>query len=350
MIAALALLVAANPTMAQWLDRPWPGIPRTPDGRPDLTAPVPRGADGHPDLNGLWSGSPPLLRLTADLLQPWVADLASERQQEYYKTRPTYQCLPGGPEAQLFAGAKRFLHTPAALAILSDDLTYRVIHTDGRELEDYSLPSWMGYSVGRWEGDTLIVDSAGFNDKTWVSRFGVSHTEALRVSERYRRVDFGHLQLEVTFTDPGAFVKPWGFTMSMTLAADSEMLESVCEHSSEDWAGSLSDAVDLSVSVPPEVLARYVGVYTGLYGGRERTYAVSLAEGQLVATIVGVRSGAGLGAPGLDEAAPRPLVARSQTAFEGQGLGYRFVVDDDGQATDLIVIHVSGEYRYPRQR
>ena len=85
--------------------------------------------------------------------------------------------------------------------------------------------------MGRWVGDTLVVDSAGFNDKTWVSRFGVSHTEALRITERYRRPDFGHLQVEVTFTDPGAFVEPWGFTVNMELAADTDMLEAVCERS-----------------------------------------------------------------------------------------------------------------------
>ena len=149
------------------------------------------------------------------------------------------------------------------MAMLIDDLTYRFIHTDGRELEANPAPSWMGYSVGRWEGDTLVVESAGFNDKTWVSRYGVSHTEALRMTERYRRSDVGHLQLGVTFTDPGAFTKPWGFKAEMTLAADTEMLESVCEKSSDEWAASLTDAARPGVSVPPEVLARYVGVYTG---------------------------------------------------------------------------------------
>ena len=237
-----------------------------------------------------------------------------------------------------------------AVAILNDDLTYRVIHMDGRELEADPFPSWMGYSVGRWDGDTLVVDSAGFNDKTWVSRYGVSHTEALRITERYRRPDFGHLQVEVTFTDPGAFAKPWGFTVNMVLAADTDMLEAVCERSSEDWAGSLSDAANRAVSVPPDVLARYVGVYSGIYGGNERTYEVSLSGGQLIATIVGAYDAVGLGAAGLDPGAPPPLVPQSQTLFEGLGLGYRFIVNDEGVATDLMVIHVSGDYRYSRQR
>jgi len=349
-LAVLMLFAGTTPAAAQWLDRPWPGIPRTADGKPDLTAPAPRGPDGQPDLTGVWNGPPPVARLDPATLQPWVTDLARRRQQEYFKTRPYFQCLPSGPEAERSGGWKRFLQTPTAIAILNDDLTYRVIHMDGRELEADPLPSWTGYSVGRWDGDTLVVDSAGFNDKTWVSRYGVSHTEALRVTERYRRPDFGRLQVEVTFTDPDAFAKPWGFTVNMVLAADTEMLEEVCEHGSEDWAGSLSDAASEAVSVPPDVLARYVGVYTGIYAGNERTYEVSLSDGQLIAAIVGAYDAVGLGAASLDEGAPRRLVPLSQTLFEGLGLGYRFIVNDEGVATDLMVIHVSGDYKYSRQR
>ncbi len=116
--------------------------------------------------------------------QPWVNDLVRQRQREYHKGRPLYNCLPSGPEADKAAGWKRILQTPTAIAVLNEDLTYRVIHMDGRELEANPAPSWMGYSVGRWEGDTLVVESNGFNEKTWLSRYGQSHTEALRVTER----------------------------------------------------------------------------------------------------------------------------------------------------------------------
>jgi hypothetical protein len=208
----------------------------------------------------------------------------------------------------------------------------------------------MGYSVGRWDGDTLVVESAGFNDKTWVSRYGISHTEALRMTERYRRRDFGHVQVEVTFTDPGAFTKPWGFTVDMELQADTEMLEAICEKSSEHWTGSLSDAANEGVSVPPDVLARYVGVYSGIYGGSKRTYEVSLSDGRLIARIAGPAIEGGLGAAGLEDGALRPLVPRSQTLFEGLGLGYQFIVDDKGVATDLVVIHISGPYKFARER
>jgi hypothetical protein len=283
-------------------------------------------------------------------LQPWVADLVRQRQDDFYKSRPFYQCRPSGPESQRYGSWKRFIHTPAVLAILNEELTYRVIHLDGRDLEADPLPIWQGYAVGRWDGDTLVAESNGYNDKTWVSRFGVSHTEALRITERYRRPDFGHLQVEVTLTDPGAFTKPWGFTVDMELAADTDMLEAVCETGTEAWGGSLSQAADEAVTVLPEVLARYVGAYSGRYAGGERTYEVSVVDGELFATIVGENSGVGLAAAGLDEAAPRPLVARTETLFAGLGLGYRFIINAQGEVTDLVLIHVSGDYRYAPQR
>jgi hypothetical protein len=283
----------------------------------------------------VWEGAAPAPRPDSANAQPWVNDFARQRQEEFFKTRPFYQCLPSGPEAERFAGWKRILQTANAVAILNDDLTYRVIHMDGRKLEANLAPSWMGYSVGRWDGDTLVVDSAGFNDKTWLSRRGLPHTETLRITERYRRRDFGHLQVEVTFTDPAAYAKPWGFTANMALAADTEMLESVCERSSDHWAGSASDAANGAVSVAPDVLARYVGVYSGIYQGNKRTVEISLSGDHLIARIAGE---------------PRPLVPQSQTLFEGLGLGYQFIVDDKGIATDLVEMHVSGGYRYPKQR
>ncbi|MGH2400821.1 MAG: hypothetical protein ACRDF6_13365, partial [bacterium] len=304
-LAALVLIAGTMPAGAQWLDRPWPGIPRTAEGKPNLTAPAPRGPDGKPDLTGVWNGPTPEPHLDPTNAQPWVNDLVRQRQHEYHKTRPSYQCLPSGPEADRFAGWKRILQTPAALAILNDNQTHRIIHMDGRELEANPAPSWMGYSVGRWEGDTLVVESNGFNDKTWLSRYGQAHTHALRVTERYRRPDFGHLQVEVTFTDPAAYVKPWTFRADMTLAADTETLESICERSSDHWSGTLSDATSRAVTVPPDVLARYVGVYRGFYLANKRTIEVTLSGGQLIARVTG--------AAGVDGGEVRPLVPLSET-------------------------------------
>ena len=155
------------------------------------------------------------------------------------------------------------------------------------------------------------------------------------------------LQVEVTYSDTGAYTKPWGFTVNMSLAADTEMLESICEWSSDHW--TTSDAAP--VSVPPDVLARYVGVYSGIYGGNKRTIDVSLSGGQLMVKIVGAADiEGGLGTAGLDPDAAQPLRARSQTLFEAFGLGFQFIVDDKGVATDLVEIHISGPYKFPRQK
>jgi hypothetical protein len=330
-LTALVLVVGTMPAAAQWLDRPWPGIPRTVDGKPNLTAPAPRTPDGKPDFSGIWNGEDPAPRPNPAEMKPWVRDIARQQQDEFFKMRPAYRCLPNGPEAEKFGGWKRILQTPNAIAILNDDLTYRMIFTDGRELEANPAPSWMGYSVGRWEGDTLVVESNGFNDKTWVSRRGLSHTEALRMTERYRRTAFGHLEIEVTVTDPGAYAKPWSYTVEKRLAADTELLELVCERSSDHWSRRTTET---AVHVPPGVLARYAGVYSGIYQGNPRTARISVADGQLF-----VASGGG---------DPQRLVPRSETLFEGT-LGYQFEVDEKGVATHVTEIHVSGGYRYARQ-
>ena len=348
-LAALALVAGSTPAAAQWLDRPWPGIPRSADGRPNLSAPAPRGPDGKPDLTGIWEAGDIVGRPKPEDLQPWILDLARKHQQELHRQRPFYQCLPSGPEAERYGdGSKRILQTPAMVAILNDDLTYRVIHTDGRRLEADPAPSWMGYSVGRWENDTLVVESNGYNEKTWTSRYGVSHSDKLRVIERYRRTSFGSLELQVTYEDPGAYLKPWGFTTTMSLTADTETLEAVCERSSDSWVKP-ADAATAAVRVPADTLARFVGAYKGIYGGVERIYEIRLSGGQLIARIPGPAVEGGLAAASLEEGAPRLLVPLTQTTFEGDGLAYQFELGDTGPATALIVIHISGPYRYARQ-
>ena len=342
LFAALVLIVGATPAAAQWLDRPWANIPRTADGKPNLTAPAPRAADGHPDFTGIWSGPVPEINFDPADAQPWVNDLVRQRQREYHKGRPLYNCLPSGPEADRAGGWKRILQTPTLITILNEDLSHRVIHMDGRELEANPAPSWMGYAVGRWDGDALIVESAGFNEKTWLSRYGQPHTQALRVREVYRRRNFGHLDVEVTFTDPGAYSKPWGYKASMELEADTEMLESICERSSDQWQGGAdATAAATAVAVPREVLARYVGVYHGRYGGEKRIIEVTLSGDQLIARITGRAA--------VDGGEMRPLIPQSQTSFDGVGIVYQFVVGADGVATALDEIHISGPERFPKQ-
>ena len=238
-LAAFMLFAGTLPAAAQWLDRPWPGIPRTTDGMPDLTAPAPRGPDGQPDLTGVWNGPPPLVRLDSATLQPWVTDLVRQRQQEYYKTRPVYRCQPSGPESQRFGGWKRFLQTPTAIAILNGDLTYRVIHMDGRELEADPFPSWAGYSVGRWDGDTLVVDTTNFDPKT---RYQGSR-DTLHLVERYTRVDENTIDYQFTIDDPQTFTRPWTVLRPMTRVTDRvSIFEYACHGGNYAMEGILAGA------------------------------------------------------------------------------------------------------------
>jgi hypothetical protein len=259
-----------------------------------------------------------------------------QRQDHFIKDRPSYKCLPSGPEP--LSDPRRILQTPAMLAILNDDLTYRQIFMDGRDLEREPHPTWMGYSVGRWEGDALVVDSFGFNDKTWLHAVGLPHTEALRVRERFVRRDLGHIDIDVTFTDPGAYTKPWSTRVTLQLVADTEMMEAFCENSSEHWAGSWSDLQTSKVDVPPDVLAHYVGVYSGLWAGMPRTVRVTLDGRELAVTVDGIPW-------------RFPLVAQSETLFvSSMGYPYEFVRSRGSEpATHVVEHHVSGSYRFARQ-
>ena len=346
-MTAIVLASFVAPLSAQWVQHPTPGIPRSADGKPNLSAPPPRTADGHPDLTGLWqtrgAGGNIAERSIGDLkpadVQPWAQALVKQRTENYGKDNPHYKCLPQGPVYATLGGMKRFLQTPAMIAIFYDDLTYRQIYMDGRALETDPNPSWMGYSVGRWDGDTLVVESFGFNDRTWLLG-GYPHTEKLRMTERYRRTDFGHMDIAVTFQDPGVFAKPFTVPLRAALAADTELLESVCNDSTDNgqqhWVGTATDAEETKVNVPAEVLAKYTGVYKGLYLGAPRTVEVSLSGDSLSVAV--------------DGGPKRPLIPQTETNFAGTGLSYRFIPDEHGIATDVVEVHVSGDYKYARQK
>ena len=346
-VITLAAFVA--PLAAQWAQYHTPGVPRTADGKPNLTAPAPRTADGKPDLSGLWNiistdtavGNV-ALRKPGDLqpadIQPWVQALVKQRAENFGIDNPHYKCLPDGPNYSTNGGIKRFVQTPAMIIILQEDLTYRVIHMDGRSLETDPNPSWMGYSVGHWDGDTLVVESNGYNDRTWLLG-GYPHTESLRMTERFRRTDFGHLDISVTFRDPKTFNKPLTLPLRAQLAADTELIESACnefpDNGQEHWIGKVSDAQQTAVKVAAEVLAKYVGVYKGTYGQRPRTVEVSLSDGKLFVSLNG--------------GPKQAIVPQSETQFSGTGLSYEFIRDNSGIATNLVEGHISGDYKFARQ-
>jgi hypothetical protein len=230
---------------AQWLKFPSQGIPRTVDGKANLTAPAPRTADGKPDLSGIWqqpNGVKYTINLAADLkpgdvsFQPQAAELYNQRQSTLSKDDPVGYCkLPGVPEMSAVPYPYKIIQNPGLVIILFEAFaTFRQIFSDGRSLPVDPNPSWMGYSVGKWEGDTLVVETAGFNDNTWLDTGGHPHSDALHVTERYHRRDFGHIDLQITINDPKTYTKPWTVSYPIQLLPDTELLEYVCNENNKD--------------------------------------------------------------------------------------------------------------------
>jgi hypothetical protein len=237
----LAAVLAAPATLSgQYLKRLDPKTPRLPDGKPNLAAPTPRRADGKPDLNGLWNAvdgrfltnisrragiEPPFT--------PWAAALFKERQETEGRDRPAGRCLPHTiPDAMLVPNYPwKIVTTPEVTIILFENFTqYRQIFTDGRGYPDEKAPTWFGYSLGKWEGDEFVVDTLGFNDKSWLDDGGHPRSEEMKVTERFRRKDYGHLEIEFTFNDPKAYTKPWSVTVPFVLLPDTDIIENICEN------------------------------------------------------------------------------------------------------------------------
>ena len=339
-LCALCLVFAAVPAGAQWLEYKAPGLPRNADGKVNMSAPAPRTSDGKPDFSGIWAsaggqgelGGLATLRVDAADMKPWARELQVERGLDYFKSRPDFMCLPSGVEAESLEREKRILQTPAMIAVLNANQTYRQIFLDGRTLEKDPAPMWQGFSVGRWEGDTLVVESNGFNDKTWLNNVGLPHTEKLRVTERYRRPTLGRIEVDVIYDDPDAYNKPLKVSLRMRLVTDTEMLEEVCEAKQEFWTGSVSDLEKGRVQVSEETMRRYVGYYEGYWRANLRKVTMSLKDGSLYAT--------GLLIP---EAVK--LIPESDTVFTSEeGVSYKFVMDDSGKVIRTEEIHRGGNY------
>ena len=222
---------------AQWLTHPTAGIPRLPDGKPNLAAPVPKHATGKPVLAGLWRPSPGMVGDIARNLkpgdvpyQPWAEALFKERRANSSKDDPTANCIVGGvPRSDLVGYPFKILEVPGMVVILYEAVhSYRQIFTDGRTFPEDMNPTWFGYSIGHWEGDTLVVETRGFNDKGWLDNAGKPATDQLKVTERFIRKDFGNMDIEITVDDPKAYTKPWTVTQPLGFQADTELLEYIC--------------------------------------------------------------------------------------------------------------------------
>jgi len=268
-------LFTAGVAAAQWINYPTPGTPRTRDGKPKLSASVPR-TSGKPDLSGVWMHEPtPLaearrlfgesvdefaavdvpgmeaanqIKYSVDILVDFRPEEAlmrpaaveqTRRNQVLFNSGAVTGCsagyVVGFPQAGLVSEPIKIVQAPRLTMILYEAGSlgnmYRHIYTDGRALPtEYSLPAYLGYSVGHWEGDTFVVETAGFNDKTTLDALGHPHSDALRVTERFHRRDFGHLDVEMTFDDPKMYTKPFTVKIPHNLVADGDIFEMFCEN------------------------------------------------------------------------------------------------------------------------
>src|SRR2546430_2534679 len=273
LVASVSVLALAGRAEAQWLNYPDPRIPRTVEGQPALTAPAPRAFDGKPDLSGVWHvqsesleekrrlfgpdfgtifvpGMEPTTtsKYGQDVLvdyRPGEIAMTPEAEAIYTRRRqgreisPTEQCLPAGvPRATLLSEVHKIVQAPGLIIVMHelDGGMSRQIYTDGRPLPTDPNPSWLGVSVGRWEGDTLVVDTIGFNDRSWLDSRGHPHSEAMHITERYRRPNVGSLDVEITIDDAKTYNKPFTFKVTHLLQADSDILEYICNENEKDRA------------------------------------------------------------------------------------------------------------------
>jgi hypothetical protein len=256
-VVAGVFLCVSPALHAQWFKFPTAGVPQTRDGKADLTAPTPRTSDGKPDFSGIWltaDGRPcpardgefqvcgpelPISRYGINMsaatpgglpYRPWAAEQTKTQIEQNSRDDPHARCMPdtfvrlyGLPHMQ------KFIQTPGLLVMLYEiNANYRQVFTDGRPLPEDPQPSWQGYSTGKWDGDTLVVDSIGFRDGQWLDMAGTPMTDAAKVRERIRRPDFGHLEVEITVDDAKAYTKPWTVSFKQNIVLNTELVDEMC--------------------------------------------------------------------------------------------------------------------------
>ena len=262
----VALGGAAIGAHAQWLNQPDPGIPRGKDGKPNLSARAPRSRDGHPDLSGVWQSKsasneellrlipggrnglgevPPskyFLNILSDFkpdeapLLPAAAASFRQRAENFSTESPLSHCQPEGvPMAETAPGPYKIVQTPGLVVMLYErETVFRQIHTDGRKLPSDPQPAWFGYSVGHWDGDTLVVDTAGFNDRGWLDARGHTHSDLLHLTERFHRVDFGHMAIQIMVDDPKTYARSFTVMVNQELLPGSDLIEYFCSENERD--------------------------------------------------------------------------------------------------------------------
>jgi hypothetical protein len=349
--AAIALILALSPVslVAQWIHRPTPGTPRTPDGKPNLTAPAPKAADGNPDLSGIWQlDAASLLSSNVAIgllvsqglnfnlqwwrsegaeipMQPWAEALYNQRLRNFGTGRPAESCLPHSIPDAMVVGNFKIIQDPGLTLILYEEFArFRQIFTDGRAAPEDPNPAWFGYSTGKWDQGAFVVDTVGFNDRSWLDDTGHPHTEAMHTIERFRRTDFGHMDLELTIEDPKAYTQPWSVNVPFVLLPDTELIEDVCDNEKDDshLVGRVAADNQKAVNVAPEILAQYAGAYEfPVPNSAPQVLRVSIANGKLV--LFGIE-----------------LTPVSETEFSGLGGTVRF--GKDGQGIMQMTLRIIG--------
>jgi hypothetical protein len=357
------LLVFASSLSAQWPPYPPADVPKTADGKPDLSAPTPRMPDGKPDLSGLWenaplgfgrqapappAGEPPLatfFNVGAGFkdglpLRPWAADLLKKRRDDNSKDNPDAHCLPMGLLQFHEHPQPRKIVQTAKLIVIIYEANYglRQIFLDGRPLPaNDPQPWWYGYSVGRWEGDTLVVETTGLRDDGWLDIIGSPLTDQAKITERLRRPNFGTLQIDVTIDDPKAYTKPFTVRFNQRVSLNQELIEFICnenEQSAAHLLGKNSNATPAAstFTLDPKVFDGYVGRYQ-MSPGAFVTFTRD--GGHYFATLA--------------NSPPFEIFPASEREFFVRLIDLRFTfeVDASGRAT-AVLVHSDTDRRAPR--
>jgi hypothetical protein len=252
-VVVLGSALAWIPAAAQWIGYPTAGVPRKPDGTVDMRAPTPRMPGGKPDLSGIWisdrtpegeetpsdginlPSSRHMANIGVDIpggvpYRPWLAALVEERTANQAIDDPHIRCLPDNfLRAYGLPHMLKLVHTPDLLVVLNEmNAGYRQVFIDGRSLPEDPSPSWQGYSSATWSGDTLVIDTIGLRDDTWIDWNGSVVTEAAKVREEITRPDYGHLEIRVTVDDPKAYTEPWTVTLRQRIVVDAELIDEIC--------------------------------------------------------------------------------------------------------------------------
>jgi hypothetical protein len=250
------LILSATLASAQWLGYPTPGVPHTPDGKPNLAAPTPKTNDGKPDFSGMWGWetrancgancndfqiSREFMNIAASLgnklpYGPGVEDLVKKRSATQ-NADPNVHCMPrDAPRIWTDDYYKRIFMMPDRMLILTErNMQYRQIFVDGRPLPKDPNPTWNGYSSGRWDGDTLVIETIGFKDDLWLDAAGNPLTSTAKMTERIRRPNYGKLEVEITIDDPASYTAPWTVKLNQPLVFDSELLDYYCLENEKDY-------------------------------------------------------------------------------------------------------------------